>query len=129
MEPIPLQHRRRFQLVAVVALVLAAWALPNSELARADFPTCGGNHSAYALQNCPGATSVRSVLPGCAPTPLRSGPGTDYPVHAGPIAGAWTVYKVVFRSPLYNQGCGGITTNQWNLVSIGWASRSSMNGP
>jgi len=93
--------------------------------ATANYPTCATNHSSYAENNCQDSGVVTNVR--CSSANLRAGPGTDYSLHGSVVSGNnGNRWKIVYRSPAVNAGCGGVTTNEWWLIPIGWISRSAL---
>lgn len=111
-------------LVVVVAAVTAA-VLMTARPASANFPTCGTNHSSFAVNNCQDSGVASNVR--CATANLRAGPGTDFATHGTVVSGNnGNRWKIVFRSPAVNAGCGGLTTNEWWLLPIGWITRSAL---
>lgn len=120
--------RRPRELVAatVIGLALIVGAvLATARPASANFPTCGSNHSAFADTNCQDSGVTINVR--CSTANLRAGPGTDYALHGSVVAGNnGNRWKIVFRSPAVNAGCGGLSTNEWWLSPIGWITRSAL---
>lgn len=113
-------------MVMVVGFALAVGALlATARPASANYPTCGSNHSGYAESNCQDsgvATNVR-----CGTANLRAGPGIDYDLHGSVVSGNnGNRWKIVFRSLAVNAGCGGLSTNEWWLIPIGWITRSAL---
>jgi hypothetical protein len=116
----------RFVLAVAVLAVVGLPALA-SDRAKANLPTCDYNHSSYAITNCTQSSTIMTVICPSGSANLRAGPGTDYSLHGTITGTGWHRYKVVFRSPDVQAGCGGPTTNQWNLSSLGWVTRSATN--
>jgi hypothetical protein len=111
-------------MVVAVALVVGA-ILAAARPASANFPTCGSNHSSFADVNCQDSGVVTNVR--CASANLRAGPGIDFALHGSVVSGNnGNRWKIVFRSPAVNAGCGGLTTNEWWLIPIGWITRSAL---
>lgn len=110
--------------VSVVGLV-ATVVLVFGGTASANYPTCGTNHSDFAVNNCANSGVIINVR--CSTANLRAGPGVDYSLHGSVTSGnAGPRWKIVFRSPAANAGCGGLSTNEWWLTEIGWITRSAL---
>lgn len=119
--------RRLIALLYVVALAgaLIFGGLVLAKPARANFPTCGSNHSTWATFNCTDSGVVINVR--CSTANLRAGPGIDYDMHGSVTSGnAGHRFKIVFRNGNVNAGCGGLSTNEWWLTPIGWITRSAL---
>jgi hypothetical protein len=118
----------RYALLLLVSAVaaFAAFAIAGSGSASANFPTCStSNHSSFADANC--ADSGVTIVVRCSEANLRSGPGIDFNLHGSVVAGNnGNRWKIVFRSPAVNAGCGGLSTNEWWLAPIGWITRSAL---
>lgn len=122
-----LRERRAVLGVITVALALVVGAiLATARPASANYPTCTtSNHSSFANVNCQDSGVVASVR--CASANLRAGPGIDYSTHGSVVSGNnGNRWKIVYRSPAVNAGCGGLTTNEWWLIPIGWITRSAL---
>ena len=121
-------YRRRLALlfaVGTAGVVAAVAALALAGPAGANYPTCGSNHSSWAIDNCANSGVIINVR--CGTANLRAGPGTDYALHGSVTSGnAGPRWKIVYRSPAVNAGCGGLSTNEWWLTEIGWITRSAL---
>lgn len=112
-------------LVLAASVTLAATALLLAKPATANYPTCGTNHSSYALSNCTNSGVIINVR--CGTTNLRAGPGIDFNLHGSVTSGNnGPRWKIVFRGSAVNAGCGGASTNEWWLTNIGWITRSAL---
>lgn len=110
--------------VAVVSVIAAM--LATAQPANANYPTCTDfNHSSWAVNNCQDSGVTINVR--CSTANLRAGPGIDYSLHGTVVSGNnGNRWKIVYRSPAVNAGCGGPTTNEWWLSPIGWITRSAL---
>ena len=119
---------RAFCLIALLAvitlLMLTAVASTRPESASAHTP-CSA-HGSYSN----GCSFLGTYVDFRCAAANRLGPGTDYSAHAvTPTTGTqWKVYKRVYRSPVINAGCGGLATNQWELLGGGFVHFSTTYG-